>query len=77
LVRFAEFNKNSDIKIEIKSDARLYSDRVKIGAFYAPYDTDTVYGCNRAFVELENTADCDFNLEGCYLHYTCPNDKGE
>ncbi len=76
-LRLAEYNKNSDIKIEIKSDARLYSDRVKIGAFYAPYDTDTVYGCNRAFVELENTADCDFNLEGCYLHYTCPNDKGE
>ena len=24
---------------------------------------------------MENTADCDFSLEGCYLHYTRPNSQ--
>ena len=52
----------------------LCSDRVKIGAFYAPLDTDVVHGCTRAFVELENTSDSDFCLQGCYLHYTRPTD---
>lgn len=77
-LRIAENNKDADnVKIDITQDARLYSDRVKIGAFYAPLNTDNVFGCTRAFVELENTADCDFNLEGCYLHYTCPNSINE
>lgn len=73
-LRIAENNKDdNNVDISITQDARIYSDRIKIGAFYAPLNTDNVFGCNRAFVELENTADCDFNLEGCYLHYTCPN----
>lgn len=77
-LRIAENNKDDDnVDISITQDARIYSDRVKIGAFYAPLDTDNVFGCTRAFVELENTADCDFNLEGCYLHYTCPNSINE
>jgi hypothetical protein len=54
------------------SDAGLHSDRLRIGSFYAPKEGDTVFGCSRAFVELENTADCDFALEGCYLHLTKP-----
>lgn len=77
-LRIAENNKNdNNVDIAITQDARIYSDRVKIGAFYAPLNTDNVFGCTRAFVELENTADCDFNLQGCYLHYTCPNQINE
>lgn len=73
-LRIAENNSTpGNVQINITQDARIYSDRLKIGAFYAPLDTDTVYGCSRAFVELENTADCDFSLEGCYLHFTRPN----
>lgn len=72
-LRIAENNKTpGNTTIAITSDARIYSDRLKIGAFYAPLDTDTVFGCTRAFVELENTADCDFCLDGCYLHFTGP-----
>lgn len=75
-LRIAENNNTpGNVKISITQDARIYSDRVKIGAFYAPYDTDKVFGCSRAFIELENTADCDFSLEGCYLHYTRPNSQ--
>lgn len=66
-------NIQENVDIQITQDARIYADRIKIGAFYAPLDTDKVFGCSRAFVELENTADCDFNLQGCYLHFTCPN----
>lgn len=58
---------------QIASDAAINADRVKIGAFYAPLKDDEIHGCNRAFVELENTSDSDFYLDGCYLHYTCPN----
>lgn len=74
-LRFAEYNKaNPSMKLSETSNIGLYSDRLKIGAFYAPLDTDIVHGCTRAFVELENTADCDFCLQGCYLHYTRPTD---
>ena len=59
--------------LSIASDVRLYADRVKIGAFYAPLDTDVIHGCNRAYIELENTSDKDFQLQGCYLHLTRPN----
>lgn len=51
------------------SDIKLYADRVKIGAFYAPRSTNKVYGCSHAYIELENTGLYDFNLTGCYLHY--------
>lgn len=74
-LRIAENNNTlGNVEIGITQDARIYADRVKIGAFYAPFEGDQVYGCSRAFVELENTADCDFSLEGCYLHFTCPNE---
>ena len=76
-LRIAENNKTEgNVDIAITQDARIYADRVKIGAFYAPLSTDQVFGCTRAFVELENTADCDFSLQGCYLHYTGPNNIG-
>ena len=61
----------------IAIDAGINADRVKIGAFYAPLKDDEIHGCNRAFVELENTSDSDFYLDGCYLHYTCPNSINE
>ena len=48
---------------------KLYSDRLKIGAFYAPASTNKTFGCSHCFVELENTSDSDIPLEGCYLHY--------
>ena len=77
-LRIAENNKDSNnVSISITQDARIYADRVKIGAFYAPLNTDNIFGCNRAFVELENTSDCDFNLQGCYLHFTHPNKINE
>ena len=59
------------------SDAGLFSDRLKIGSFYAPLSNDIIHGCSHSFVELENTADVDFALDGCYLHYTRPLDNGQ
>lgn len=77
-LRIAEYNKkNPNNPQAITTDAKLNSDRLKIGAFYAPLDTDIVHGCDRAFVELENTADVDFCLQGCYLHWTGPNKDGK
>lgn len=58
------------------SDARLNSDRLKIGAFYAPYSEDLAHGCTHSYVELENTSDKDIALQGCYLHLTRPNSVG-
>lgn len=54
----------------VNDDFNLWSDRIKIGAIYAPLSTDKVYGCTHAYIELENTSDEDFPLEGCYLHYS-------
>lgn len=51
------------------SDVKINADRIKIGAVYCPFETNTSYGCSHAFVELENTSKYDFPLEGCYLHY--------
>jgi hypothetical protein len=41
---------------EVK-DVGLKSDRLKIGAIYAPIVGRTVYSCSHAYVELENTSD--------------------
>ena len=71
-LRMAEGIK-SGIPLSISADAGLYTDRIKIGAFYAPFKNDKVHGCNRAYIELENTSDSDFQLQGCYLHITQPN----
>ena len=61
------------IPLTISGDAGLFADRIKIGAFYAPFKDAKVHGCNRAYIELENTSDKDVQLQGCYLHLTCPN----
>lgn len=50
-------------------DLGLYADRVKIGAVYAPRKDQPSYGCSHAYIELENTSDRDFILDGCYLHF--------
>ena len=51
------------------ADMKLNADRVRIGAIYAPLDTDIVHGCSHAYVELENSSEHDWNLENCYLHF--------
>lgn len=76
-LRLAERNKDAISVLNESEDIGIYADRVKIGAFYTPLDTDTIHGCSRGFVELENTADCDFALTGCYLHYTTQNENGD
>ena len=68
----AEFKKEVNNNATLTTDIRLYSDRIKIGAFYAPKKDLSHYGCSHAYIELENTSDKDFNLEGCYLHYAYP-----
>ena len=49
----------------LDKDAGLSSDRLKIGSFYTPLSTDIVRGCSHSYVELENTSDQDYSLEGC------------
>lgn len=68
----AEYKQEVNNMALITTDLKLYSDRVKIGAFYAPRIGNKTYGCSHAYIELENTSDKDFNLEGCYLHYAHP-----
>lgn len=62
---------NIDASAE-KSDLRLRSDRLKIGAFYAPLKTDTKFGCSHGYIELENTSDSDIPLDNVYLHFMHP-----
>lgn len=62
-------------RIADNKDWGINSDRIKISAIYAPLKTDVVYGCTHAYIELANSSDKDFNLEGCYLHYTKANDN--
>ena len=62
----AEAGKNSDATA---GDAKLNSDRLKIGAIYAPKRGQQTFGCTHAYVELENTSDMDIHLDGCYLHF--------
>lgn len=67
--RLAEYN--SDLKnaaFNRTSNIGLYSDRLQIAAIYNPLPTDTVYGCTHSYIELQNTANVDFPLTGCYLH---------
>lgn len=61
------------VPLTISGDAGLFADRIKIGAFYAPFKDAKVHGCNRAYIELENTSNKDVQLQGCYLHITRPN----
>lgn len=53
----------------IAKDLKLFADRLKIGAWYAPYTTDTIFGCSHAYIELENTSETDICLKGLRLYY--------
>ena len=53
----------------VTSDLGLYSDRIKIGNIYAPWRGTNVYGCTHGYIELENSSDKDFELDGCYIHF--------
>jgi len=54
------------------ADLKLRSDRLKIGAFYAPLKTDIKFGCSHGYVELENTSDSDIPLDNVYIHFMHP-----
>lgn len=58
-------------------DVGLLSDRVKIGQIYMPREGQKSFGCSHAFIELENTSDQDFQLDGCYIHYGQKNSNDE
>ena len=50
------------------------TDRIHISQFYAPLSSDIdegKIGCSHAFIELSNTSEYDFQLDGCYLHFFC------
>lgn len=55
-------------------DQGLNEDRIKIGSIYCPLTTDIKHGCSHAFVELENTSNKDFPLDGCFLYFISPED---
>jgi len=61
--------------LSYNADYGLYADRIKIASIYGPLDTDVTYGCSHAFIELENTSNIDFNLQGCQLHYIKKSDE--
>ena len=65
----------NNVSLDYNKDYGLYSDRIKIGAIYGPLNTDVTYGCSHAFIELENTSDTDFNLDGCKLHFIKRNEN--
>ena len=72
-VRMAEAGINpGDSGTGSTKDIKLNSDRLKIGAFYAPFYTDLAHGCTHSYVELENTSTVDIPLTGLYLHLTKP-----
>ena len=57
------------------ADWGLNADRIKISAIYAPVKDDVIHGCTHGYIELANSSNKDFNLEGCYLHYAKSNDN--
>lgn len=61
---------------KVDGDWKLNADRVKIGAFYTPLATDAVFGCSHAYVELENTSNTDWPLDGCALSFMKPVQNG-
>ncbi len=52
----------------VTKDWKLYSDRVKIGQVYMK-GTSTNPKCSHAYIELENTSDEDFPLDGCVIYF--------
>lgn len=52
----------------VTKDWKLYSDRVKIGQVYIK-GVSTDPKCSHAYIELENTSDEDFPLDGCVIYF--------
>lgn len=52
----------------ITKDWKLYADRVKIGQVYIKGTSDNPKS-SHAYIELENTSDENFPLDGCVLYY--------
>lgn len=51
-------------------DMKLNSDRIRIASIYAPLKSDKIFGCSHGFIEIENSGDKDFYLDGCSIYYT-------
>lgn len=64
-------------KKPVNQDFKANSDRVKIAAIYAPNNDDIIHGCTHGYIELENTSEQDFPLDGCYIHCARTNELGE
>ena len=65
--------KNKDITKDMKLDA----DHIRIGAIYAPMKTDKIHGCTHGYIELVNSSNEDFYLDGSYLHYSYVDNASE
>lgn len=70
-LQLAEANPTTDITNgpdSITSDAKLNSDRIMIANVYMPEAGISSHACTHGYIELSNTSDKDFELDGCYLH---------
>ena len=59
----------ADNTYNYNKDMKLLADRIKIGNIYAPIPDSTVFGCTHGYIELENTSDQDYPLDGFYIHF--------
>ena len=67
----ARYTKDTQLNLTSSDNYGVNSDRLKIGAIYAPFKGDLIHGCSHAFVELENTnPNYSFNLNGFYLYFS-------
>lgn len=70
-LQLAESNPTTDITSgpdSITSDAKLNSDRIMIANVYMPETGISSHACTHRYIELSNTSDKDFELDGCYIH---------
>ena len=70
-LQLAEDNPTNDITNSpdaMTSDAKLNADRVMIANIYMPEAGLTSHACTHGYIELSNTSNKDFELDGCYLH---------
>lgn len=68
-IALAESNEQTDVNDALAAkDAKLNADRIKIGAIYMPEVNQNTYAVTHGYIELENSSDKDFQLDGCYIH---------
>lgn len=72
-----ELTKSIGALVNEGQDLKLNADRIRISAVYAPLDTDIVYGSTHGYIEIENSSDIDFDLNGSYLHFAELNCKSD